>query len=302
MSTEMKGYMLGFIGVVFFGITLPVMRLAVTELDPVFVGVARVLPASVLAAIILLVVRPPFPAKSQWLGLSVITLGNVVFYPLFTAIAMKHAPASHGGVVLGIMPLATTVAGVLFGRERPSLGFWICGVLGAVSVVAYALLDGTGPVHIADGLLALSVVSASVGYAFGATLTRTLGAWQVICWAVLLSVPLALPVAFLTAPVDFGSVSSTAWAAFLYIGIFSQLIAFFAWNAGLALGGIARVGQVQLLQTFVTLAVAALLLDETIDGLTILFALIIMVIVAASRKMRVDDLLSRSAEKHESGR
>ncbi len=290
MSTEMKGYALGFIGVVFFGITLPVMRLAVTELDPVFVGVARVLPAAVVAAIILVATRQRFPARSQWLGLAVITLGNVVLYPLFTAIAMKHAPASHGGVVLGIMPLATTIAGVVFGRERPSLGFWICGALGAAAVIAFALLDGSGPVHVADSLLILSVISASVGYAFGARLTRTMGAWQVICWAVLLSVPLALPVAFLTVPDNVRSVSATAWAAFFYIGIFSQLIAFFAWNAGLALGGIARVGQVQLLQTFVTLAVAALLLGEPIDGITLLFALIIMVIVAASRKMRVDDL------------
>ena len=289
MNNELKGYLLGFVGVVIFGLTLPATRIAVTSLDPVFVGLGRAVLAAAIGAACLLITRQRWPVRDEWTRLVAVASGVVIGFPLLSAIAMQTAPAAHGGVVLGTLPLATAVTAALFTGERPSAGFWACSVVGAAAVVAFALIDGGTELHAADTLLVLSVISAAVGYAIGGDLTRSLGGWQVISWALIIALPVTIPAALFTMPasIEFDSISPQIWWSFLYVAIFSQFLGFFAWNAGLALGGIAKVGQVQLLQTFVTLAGAALLVGERIDGITIGFAVFVVAVVALSRKMRV---------------
>ncbi len=279
--------LLGFIGVAVFSLTLPATRIAVVEMDPVVVGLGRAILAAFVALAILLVTRQRLPRPAEWRSLVVVALGVVLGFPLLSAWAMQSVPAAHGGVVLGILPLATAMAGAVMLRERPSGRFWFWSLLGGGAVVAFSLLRGGGSIGAGHLALLASVVCAAIGYAEGAKLTRTLGGWQVICWALVLSAPfLAVPVGLSVA--EHGMSGSPAtWAAFLYVALFSQLFGFFAWNRGLAIGGVARVSQVQLLQTFLTIAASALLLGEAIDAMTIGFAVFVVVVVAIGRRQPV---------------
>jgi drug/metabolite transporter (DMT)-like permease len=279
--------LLGLVGVAVFSLTLPVTRIAVVEMDPVVVGLGRAILAAAVALAILLGTRQRLPRAGEWRSLVVVALGVVLGFPLLSAWAMLSVPAAHGGVVLGILPLATALAGAVMLHERPSGRFWFWSLLGGSAVVVFSLLRGggvIGPGHLA---LLASVACAAIGYAEGARLTRTLGGWQVICWALVLAAPfLAVPVGLSVA--EHGMSGSPAtWAAFLYVALFSQLFGFFAWNRGLAIGGVARVSQVQLLQTFMTIGASALLLGEIIDVLTLGFAAFVVVAVGLGRRTAV---------------
>lgn len=289
MNDDQKGMIFGAIGVVIFGLTLPATRIAVAELNFIFVGLGRALVAAVLAAIVLAVTRQPLPTRRQFAQLAVTAAGIILGFPILATLAMKYASAGHGGIVLAILPLATAAASTVFAGERPSPGFWLSAAAGSGAVLVFALLDGagSGSVQLADLALVGAVASAAIGYAQGGALSRSLGGWQVICWALVLSAPILAAIVWaFSGPIDW-SASWPAWASFIYVAIFSQFIGFFAWNTGLALGGVARVGQLQLLQTFVTLAGAALLSGEKITLLQLGFALLVVAIVAWGRQMKV---------------
>jgi drug/metabolite transporter (DMT)-like permease len=288
MSDNIKGLFLGFIGVAFFSLTLPMTRIAVTGgLDAVTVGLGRAVVAAAVAAVILAVSRQPLPPRRHWKQLVVVALGVVLGFPLFSAIAMESVPAAHGGVVMGVLPFATTLAATIFCGERPSPGFWALAVFGGALVVAFAALKGAGGLVAGDWWLLLAIAAAGVGYAVGGELSRTLCGWQVICWAVVVSLPFTLPPVLWVLPDIHWDLSWTVWGAFAYVALFSQLIAFFAWNRGMALGGVARVSQVQLLQVFMTLAASAPLLGEEIGAVTMTFAVAVVGAVALSRRMAV---------------
>ena len=288
-SHDFEGMLYGLLGVLIFGLTLPTTRIAVAELDPIFVGLGRAVPAAACAALLLLVTRTPIPERRHWWNLAV-TSGGIVFgFPVFATVAMATVPAAHGGVVLAILPLATAVAGSLFGGERPSLAFWLFSFAGAGLVFAFVVIrgGGIGGIEFGDLLLVIAVVCAAVGYAKGGVLARDLGAWQVICWALVIAVPFLVVCVFLgSGPVNWQA-STAAWSGFFYVALFSQFLGFFAWNRGLALGGIARVGQLQLLQPFVTLLASALLLAEQVGWIEIAFALAVVATVMAGRRTQV---------------
>lgn len=282
----MLGYALGLVGVVIFGATLPVTRLAVAFLDPWFVTAARALIAGLLAAAILIVLRRRFPAEN--LGILVAVAVFVVLgFPALMALAMRIVPAAHGGVVLGILPLATAAAAALVAGERPSPAFWAWGALGALIVVTFALRDEGLRIEAGDLLLLAATACAALGYALSARLARSMPGWEVISWVVVLSLPVSATATWLLWPADASAVPDEAWVALGYLAVFSQFLGFFAWNAGLAIGGISRVGQVQLLQTFVTLAISAMLLGEHIGWVTIAFAAAVVAVVALGARARV---------------
>jgi drug/metabolite transporter (DMT)-like permease len=283
-----QALLLGLTGVVIFGLTLPATRLAVADFNPLFVTAGRSLVAAGLAALALLWARPPPPLRREWPRLAAFAAFSIIGFPLLMAIAMQHAPASHGAVVLAVLPLLTAMAGALVGGERPSLGFWACGVAGTGSVLAYSLLAGgaSGDLHWADLLLAASAVSAAMAYGLGGDMARRIGGWEVISWALVFSAPIMLALVLLTGPINWAA-SPSAWAGFLYVSVFSMFLGFFAWNKGMAMGGIARIGQIQLLQPFVALAASAALLGETVGWLEIGFAGLVVGIVALGWRMRV---------------
>ncbi len=288
MSNESKGMILGFFGVVAFGLTLPATRFIVPYFEPIFIGLGRAVLASIIAAFILIFTKQSRPNRLQLLQLSVVSLGVVLGFPVLTAWAMKTVPASHGGVVLGVLPLATAVAAVIVSREKPSVGFWIFSLIGSILVVTYSLLQGFGSFQLGDLLLIGAVLSAGLGYALGGKLSKELGGWQVICWALVISFPFIIIPAWMQAPKeDINSLPLNVLLSFLYLALVSQLFGFFLWNKGLALGGIARVSQTQLMQPFVTLLASAYLINETVSIQTILFAVLVVCIVAIGKKMPV---------------
>ncbi len=288
MTDEIKGMLLGVIGVAIFSITLPATRIAVLGgLDAVFVGLGRAVVAAGVAAVILAVTRQSVPPRRHWGRLAAVAIAIVLGFPLFMTIAMQTVPAAHGGIVLGVLPLATTAAAAILCRERPSPGFWVVAFLGSALVVGFAMIKGGGDLQTADLWLLAAAACAGTGYALSGDLSRSLGGWQVICWVLIIALPFIVP------PVLWGlsdvnwQAPWPVWGGFLYVALFSQLIGFFAWNRGLALGGVARVGQVQLLQLFMTLAASALLLGEDIDAVTLIFAVGVVGVVAVGRRMPV---------------
>lgn len=287
MNRETLGLLLGLLGVCIFGATLPATRVAVSELAPWFVTSGRAAVAGLLALGVILLLRRPVPAQSEWLRIITASACLVVGFPGFIGLAMQTVPASHGGVVLGIMPLATAIFGAFLSGERPSAAFWVCGVLGATVVVGFTLRESAFQLSLGDAYLFGGIVCTALGYVISADLTRTRPGWEVISWQVVAALPLTVPLALWLMPAAPASISLRPWLGFAYLALFSQYIGFFAWNAGLALGGVARVSQVQLLQTFVTLGVAALVLGEHIGLDTILFAVLVIAIVLMGRVARI---------------
>ncbi|HEY9641671.1 MAG TPA: DMT family transporter [Coleofasciculaceae cyanobacterium] len=281
---ETIGLAFGFLGVLTFSLTLPATRLAVADLDATVVGLGRAVVAAILAALLLKTTRQPLPAQRHLPNLVIIAAGVIVGFPLLSAWAMRSLPAAHGAIVLGILPLATAMAGTLRTGDRPSGAFWLCSSLGSAVVVLFAILAGGGSLQIADLSLLGAVAAAAIGYAEGGRLSRELGGWQVICWALVLSAPfLAIPVVLTIAQQGLHA-SLLSGLGFGYLSVFSMFLGFFAWYHGLAIGGVARVSQIQLLQPFLTLLVSAFLLHEQVTPWTMGTAFIVVALVALGRK------------------
>jgi drug/metabolite transporter (DMT)-like permease len=284
---ENIGYALGVAAVIAFAFTLPATRAAVRALDPVFVGLGRALGASVLAGAFLLVTRPRLPTRAELKSLFVVASGVVFGFPLLTAWAMLHVDASHGGVVLGILPLATAAAAAYFSKERPSARFWVFAAIGTALVVGYSLTRAGGALQWADLALFGAIIFSAIGYAEGARLAKSLGGIHVISWALVVSAPLLILPVIVFAPTGV-EVPRESWLGFLYVTVFSQFLAFVPWYRGLALGGIAKVGQTQLLQPFFTILASALVLGESGTLLTWVTAGAVAAVVAIGRTARVD--------------
>ena len=284
---NLSGWINGFIGVVIFSASLPATKVAVLEFDPVFLTLARASIAGVLALAMLGLLKARRPQRSQLVPLLLVATGVVVGFPLLTALALQHVTSAHTIVFLGLLPLSTAAFAVVRGGERPRPAFWLFSILGSACVVAYALAQGLSAAPEGDMLMLLAVLICGLGYAEGARLSRTLGGWQVISWALVLSLPLMAPLAWLWAPVSFKGIGAPAWFGLAYISVFSMLIGFVFWYRGLAQGGIAAVGQLQLLQPFFGLALAATLLHETVSlGMFGVTAAVIVCVAGAKRFAR----------------
>jgi drug/metabolite transporter (DMT)-like permease len=287
-GSEALGLVLGFLGVACFSLTLPATILALEAFEPWLVAIGRATLAGLVAVAMLILTRAPWPNRRDLALLTLAAIGVVFGFPLFTSWAMQYVPAAHGGVVLGILPLATALAGALFAGDRPSPGFWIAAVLGSVAVVAFSVMRGGGELHIADLALVAAVISAAVGYAVGGALSRRLGGWQTICWALVVSLPVLIPLTVWRLTVNAPQAPGTAaLAGFLYVALGSQLFGFFAWYKGLGLGGVARVSQTQLLQPFLTILAGWAILGEALDATTLIFAFMVSALVGIGRRMPV---------------
>ena len=291
-----EGLVYGFLGVLGFSFTLPATRMAVASLDPVIVGLGRALIAACLAAPLLLLTRQTRPSARQWRSIVLVVVGVIIGFPMLTAWAMRLVPAAHGAVVLGLLPLATAIAGALRAHESPSGMFWLASATGSFAVIAFALASGGGSFHPADIALLGAVVLAALGYAEGARIARELGGWQVICWALLLAAP------FLIVPVGLAirthglEASASSWFGLAYVSLISMFLAFFAWYHGLATGGVSRISQLQLLQPLLTLALSALFLGERFGLDAMACAGLVALSIFVSRRSRVTHVRSHTAQ------
>jgi len=286
LSRQHLGLLLGFIGMAIFGGTLPATRIAVSAIDPLALTALRTAIAGLCSLALLLVLRRPLPPRRLWAPLAIAMLCVSILFPFLMALGVRTVDASHGGVVFGIMPIATALVAVLITHERPRPLFWIASVVGASLVIAFALRQGGGALSAGDLLLFAAVAVSAVGYAFSGRLTSEMPGWEVISWVLVMALPVSLPAAALTMTADLTHIALKPWLAVLYVAVFSQWVGFFAWNAGMAIGGIARVSQVQLLQPFVTFALAATFNGETITPQILLFAAAVVATVAISTRTR----------------
>ncbi|MDO8404685.1 MAG: DMT family transporter [Pseudomonas sp.] len=282
-----SGLINGLIGVLIFSGSLPATRVAVLEFEPVFLTVARATIAGVLALCMLWLFKEKRPARHQMLPLVIVALGVVVGFPLLTALALQYVTSAHSIVFVGMLPLATAAFGVLRGGERPRPAFWFFSVLGSLLVVGFAVSQGLTASPAGDILMLLAILACGLGYAEGAKLSKTLGGWQVISWALVVSLPIVAPLTWWLTPSSFSGISAPAWLSLAYVSLFSMLIGFVFWYRGLAQGGIAAVGQLQLLQPFFGLALAATLLHEHVSlGMLGVTVAVILCVVGARRFAR----------------
>ena len=284
-----RGLLFGFLGVLIFSFTLPMTRIAVAELAPLFISNGRAVVAGALAIAVLAITRQRLPRGWQWARLGVVAGGVIFGFPLFTSFALQTVPSAHGAVVIGLLPAATAVVAVIRGRERPSLGFWIASGAGVLSVILFVALAGGGLEGLRPGDLLLlgAVVTAAIGYAEGALLSREIGSWQTICWALVLALPLTTTITALQVAPGWPVAGAPAWIAFAYMAVFSMFLGFFAWYRGLGIGPIARVSQIQLVQPVLTIVWSALLIGEQLDWLVWVGVLVVIACAAAAVRSRV---------------
>ncbi|ACO01609.1 MULTISPECIES: DMT family transporter [Brucella] len=278
------GWINGFLGVLIFSGSLPATRLAVIDIDPTFLTMARASIAGLLGMVFLLLFREPFPRKSDAVSLVVVALGVVVGFPLLTGLALQHMTSARAIVFIGLLPLSTAIFAVLRGGERPRPLFWLFSVVGSLVVASYAYGQGSQSTLMGDGLMLAAIIVCGLGYAEGARLSRRLGGWQVICWALVFALPVMLPLSVFTRPETWNGIGAMAWGGLAYVSLFSMLIGFVFWYRGLAQGGTATVGQLQLLQPFFGLMLAAGVAGEPVSMGMVATAAVVVVCVAGAKK------------------
>ncbi|WP_131738726.1 DMT family transporter [Actinomadura roseirufa] len=293
LSPSRAGLWWGLLGVAAFSFTVPFTRVAVEDdgMSPLFVGCGRAVVAAVLAAVALLATRQSLPRGVQWARLAVVAGGVVVGFPVLTSFALTTAPAGHSAVVIALLPAATAVMAVLRGHERPPARFWLMAAVGAIAAVVFAALQGGGlsGLEWSDLLLLGAVLAAAIGYAEGGLLSRELGAWQTVSWALVLSAPVMAVLTGVSMARHVPDGGATRWAAFAYLAVVSMFLAFFAWYRGLAIGPIAQVGQVQLVQPVMTIAWAALLLNEHLTWPTVLGGVAVIACAGTAVRARLGE-------------
>lgn len=284
MQSQTQGWLNGFIGVLIFSGSLPATRLAVMEFDAIFLTGARAVIAALIAGVLLLAWRQKRPELRDLVPLAIVAFGCVVAFPLFTALALQRITSAHAMVFIGALPLATAIFAVLRGSDRPRPAFWVFSALGGCLVGGYAFTQGMAAVSFGDWLMVLAIVACGLGYAEGARLTARLGGWQVISWALVVSLPVMLPLAWFAAPDSVAGIHAQAWLGLGYVSVFSMLLGFVFWYRGLALGGVASVAQLQLLQPFLGLILSAVLLGEQVTLLMLIAAVLVVACVVGTRK------------------
>ena len=283
MGKSGSGWISGLLGVVIFSGSLPATRLAVADLTPLFVTGGRAVIAAMLGAVFLVALRQARPTRSDILPLGIVAIGVVIGFPLLTGLALRHITAAHSVVFIGLLPLSTAAFAVLRGGERPRPAFWAFSGVGAATVAGFALGQGGGS-PAGDLLMVAAILLCGLGYAEGATLSRRLGGWQVISWALLLALPIMAVIAVSTMPANVAAVGWRAWTGFAYVSVFSMMLGFVFWYRGLALGGIAGVGQLQLLQPFLGLLLAGLVLGEPVAWTMIASTMIVILCVVGAKR------------------
>lgn len=279
-----NGWLNGFIGVLLFAGSMPATKMAVKDLDPIFATAARAVIAALLALAYIIACRENKPTKAQLWPLAKVAIGGVIGFPLLTAMALQHITSAHSLVFMGMLPLATAVFAVFIGKEKPKPIFWLFSLLGSSLVIGFAFSQGVSASPIGDILMILAIVLCGQSYAEGAKLAKTLGGSQVISWACIISLPLTIPIMIYTFPTDVALVSGESWFGLLYIAIISMFLAYIFWYKGLAQGGIATVGQIQLLQPLLGMILAATVLHESISPTMLYITFGVILCVAASKK------------------
>ncbi|MGN7400104.1 DMT family transporter [Cytobacillus praedii] len=286
-TQEQLGLLLGLIGVICFSLTLPSTSIAVKYYGTTVVGLGRTVVAGIIVALVLIIRKEKLPSPRQFKGLLIVAVGAVLGFPLLTSWAMESLPVSHGAVVLALLPLATAGFAMFRAGELPSLKFWISSIIGSLAVIMYAFHLGFGHLQFADLALLAAVIILGLSYAEGGRLAQELGSWQVIAWAIIIGAPFFIIPVGLNLTAEMLQAPLKAWISFIYLAVISQFLAYVAWYSGMAIGGIAKVSQIQYLQPFLMILFAAVFLDETVTFFTIVIAMIVVFSVIIGKNTSV---------------
>lgn len=275
-TREKFGLFLGLAGVICFSLTLPATSIAVEYFGTTVVGLGRTVVAAILVAVVLIVRKEKLPSPSQFKSLLIVAVGAVLGFPLLTSWAMESLPVSHGAVEVALLPLATAGFAMFRAGEIPSIKFWVSSIIGSLAVIMYALHLGFGQLQLADLALLAAVIILGLSYAEGGKLAKELGSWQVIAWAIMIGAPFFIIPVGLNLSTEMLHAPIQAWVSLIYLAVVSQFLAYVAWYSGMAMGGIARVSQIQYLQPFLMIVFATVFLDESITFFTIVIAVIVV--------------------------
>jgi len=284
MERTTAGWGSGLLGVIIFSGSLPATRVAVADFSPMFLTAARAVIAAFLGAMFLLALRQTRPGRRDIFPLTLVAIGGVIGFPLLTAMALQHVTSAHSLVFIGLLPLATAIFGVLRGGEHPKPAFWLFSIMGAAAVAGFALYGSDRGTVAGDLLMIAAILVCGLAYAEGAVLSRRLGGWQVISWSLIMSLPVMGAIILFTLPATWSGIGVPAWIGLAYVSVFSMMLGFIFWYRGLALGGIAGVSQLQLLQPFFGFLLAAIFLGEPIAWSMIASTLIVIVCVAGAKR------------------
>ena len=294
LSNENKGFIYGFVGILIFSLTPVATKIALgsdnNELSAEFITFGRSAVAGFLALLYLLFFKKKIPQKSDLMNFSIIALCLTIGFPLSLSYGLIYSTSIHAGVILAFLPLATAIFASFYFKQRASIGFWLCALTGSIIIIIYILIHNQNvntnfKISHYDILFCIAVIAAAIGYNFGAKLTKSMLSADVISWALVLALPVHFTLAIYYFPKT--EINIISWLAFFYVAIFSQWIGFFAWYKGLDIGGAVRVSQIQLLMPFFTFAFSIYLLGETLDFLTIIFSIAIILLIYLSRKMAI---------------
>ena len=294
LSNENKGFIYGFVGILIFSLTPVATKIALgsdnNELSAEFITFGRSAVAGFLALLYLLFFKKKMPQKSDLMNFSIIALSLTIGFPLSLSYGLIYSTSIHAGVILAFLPLATAIFASFYFKQRASISFWLCALIGSIIIIIYILIHNQNvnanfKISHYDILFCIAVIAAAIGYNFGAKLTKNMSSAEVISWALVLALPLHFILAIYYFPKS--EISIIAWFGFFYTALFSQWIGFFAWYKALDLGGAVRVSQVQLLMPFLTFAFSILFLGEILDSLAIVFSAIIIFLIYVSRRMAI---------------
>lgn len=279
-----NGWVNGFLGMLIFSGSLPATRLAVNDFNPIFLTSIRATIAALLGLGLLVSFGVKRPQRQDMISLLIVALGVVIGFPLLTSLALQHVTSAYSVVFIGLLPLSTAIFGVLRAGERPQAVFWVFACLGSLCVAGYALFEGFNTSPLGNAYMVAAIIVCGLGYAEGAKLSRTLGGWQVISWALLLALPAMAPLTYFTQPETFDTIKQSAWVGLAYVSVFSMLIGFVFWYRGLAQGGIAAIGQLQLLQPFFGLLLAAVILHEPVSWAMVFVTILVVSCVVLAKR------------------
>ncbi|MDY6456052.1 DMT family transporter [Acinetobacter faecalis] len=285
MTNTNDGFLYGFIGVVIFAGSLPATRIGVMDFSPEFMTFARASIAGIIGLICLIATKQIKPNYRQFKSLLIIASGVVIGFPLLTAFALQTITAARAIVFVGMLPLSTALFAVICAKEKPKFMFWLFAILGSAFVAGFMLFNDQKQMFaIGDLYMIAAILICGLGYAEGGKLSRELGGWQVICWALTIMLPIMFILSFVYAPANYSTIQIAPILGLIYVALFSTLIGFFFWYKGLAIGGIAKVGQTQLMQPFIGMILSAVILHEHIDLSMIIVSIAVVICVGLAKK------------------
>lgn len=278
------GLVLAWLGVLAFSLTFPSTAWGLESFGPWSLVALRTLLAAAIAGSALLLGRVAMPDRRHRAGLVVVAAGVVIGFPLLTTLALRTSTTSHAAVVVGLLPLTTAVFSSLRTGARPPRAFWAAALAGAAVVIVFTVQQSGGELSGGDLYLFGALLVCAAGYTEGGRLARVMPGWQVVGWALVLCLPLAVVGAAVALPAEPVRLTAHGVIGLVWVAVVSTFLGLYVWYRGMAEIGVPRASQLQLGQPLLTLLWSFLLLGETVPAAAPVAAVAVLVCIAATQR------------------